>query len=194
MTTIFVILCICGICRLLKGTAERKQAERAKRERQKIREWQEQIREEQAAQRERQRRIAEEQREYARRQAEHDKEIARAAREREALRREQERQRKEQARLAEEQRKQAFAIRDLQYRMKVCEEDHKAIMQKLENLRELHELVSRNMEAADRAGDDKAKAAALRKIISIDNQIAAAERKERECRYKWNTAKQKLAS
>ena len=125
-------------------------------------------------------------RENIRKQVEHDKAIARAAKERERIVR-------EQAKQAERIKKHDFMIRDLQYRMKVCEEDHKAVMQRLENLHELYDIESRNIEAADRAGDDAAKAKCLRKIITLDNQIAAAEKKERKIRYDWNTAKQKLA-
>ena len=185
---------IWGACKLISACSRNAKQRQAERERERIKVEQQRIREEQARARDWQRAAEQRQREAARRQAEHDKAITRAAKERETLRREQERQAKEQERIRKEQERQAYAIRDLRYRMKVCEKDHAAIMQRLDNLRELHDIESRNIEAADRAGDDKRKAAALRKIITLDGQIAAAEKKERECRYKWNTAKQKLSA
>jgi hypothetical protein len=92
MTTIIVILAIWGVYRLLKGTAERRQAERAERERQRIREEQARIKEEQRRQKEwakaeTQRRIAIEKEQMAQRKeqerqakiiAEHDERIAKA--------------------------------------------------------------------------------------------------------------------
>jgi hypothetical protein len=92
MTTIIVILAIWGVYRLLKGTAERRQAERAERERQRIREEQARIKEEQRRQKEwakaeTARRIAIEREQIAQRKeqerqakiiAEHDERIAKA--------------------------------------------------------------------------------------------------------------------
>lgn len=182
---------IWGICKLLSAASRKAQADRAERERQRIRE-------EQAAQREEMRLMRERAKAETRRQIEAEKARIAWQKRQDAINRQakldRERLAKEQAKQAEQLKKHEFAIRDLQHRMKACEEEHKAIMQKLENLNALYEIESRNMEAADRAGDDQRKATALRKIISLDNQIAAAEKKERKIRYDWNTAKQKLSA
>ena len=185
---------IWGACKLISACTRNAKQRQAERERERIRQEQQRIREEQAAQREWQR-------EAARRQAEHDRAIAKATKEREAMRKEQERQRKEQerqakeqARIAKEQEKQAYAIRDLQYRMKVCETEHVAVMQKITNLSALLNLAEAEYSEAEQVGNAKKTATALRKIISINDQLETARKKERKIRYDWNTAKQKLSA
>ena len=178
MTLLFIIVGIWALAKLAETVARKNAQRKAEAERQRIRQEQERIKLEQ-------RRQAENYRTMVKRQAEEQKALVR-------IEKEQALQAKEQERLAKEQKKQALAILDLQYRMKSCEEEHRAAAQRLENLEELHELENQAVIRADRAGDDVAKAKALRKIISIDKQIAAAEKQERDCRYKWFVAQEKL--
>lgn len=191
MKALIIIALFWAVYKLIKSVSANREAERAEEERQRIILEQTRIKEEIRADRERAK-------DMTRRQIEEERQRLAWQKRQDAINRQakldRERLAKEQAKQAEQIKKHDLMIRDLQYRMKTCEEDHKAIMQKLENLNALHEIESRNMEAAARAGDDQRKATALRKIISLDNQIAAAEKKERKIRYDWNTAKQKLSA
>ena len=195
MKTLIIIAIIYCVYKIIRTSADRtdeeNQAVRAEEERTRIILEQTRIKEEIRADRERAKEMTRRQIESERQrlawQQRQDKINRQAQLDRERLA-------KEQAKQAEQLKRHEFVIRDLQYRMKACEEDHKAIMQKLENLNALHVIESRNMEAAERAGDDNRKAAALRKIITLDSQIAAAEKKERKIRYDWNTAKKKLSA
>ena len=174
MTIILIIFCIWGASALIHSAREKRAKENAQR-----------IASEQA-------RIKREMREM--KQQANEEVAARIA-----LEREQMRQAKEQEKLAKEQEKQAaqlakheLEIRNLKNRMKVCERDYKALKQRMENLNELYELASAELASADKAGDDKRKEKALRKIVTLDNQIASTEKRISKAKFDWNTAQKKL--
>lgn len=87
--------------------------------------------------------------------------------------------------------KHEMLVRDCQYKMKVCETDYNNLKRKHKNLLELYEIESRNYEAAI---NDAKKAVALRKLMTLDNQLDAIEKQERKIRYEWNTAKKKMTA
>ena len=87
--------------------------------------------------------------------------------------------------------KHEMLVRDCQYKMKVCETDYNNLKRKHKNLLELYEIESRNYESAI---NDAKKAVALRKLMSIDNQLDAIEKQERKIRYEWNTARKKMTA
>ena len=194
MNVLLFILIIYGIVKLISSASRHTKERKREREIIDIRVEQARRAEEARIMREDFKRQQDAEKARQQRQAAIEKEQERQRKEQERLRKEQERQAKEQKRLAEEQRKQAFAIRDLQYRMKVCEEKHVTVMQKITNLSALLNLAEAEYSEAEQSGNDKKKATALRKIISINEQLASAREKERKIRYDWNTAKQKLSA
>ena len=118
-----------------------------------------------------------------------------------ALEKEQIRQAKEQERLAKEQEKQAEVlrkheeeIRNLKCKVKVAEERYYAQKAKIENLEEIYEIVSKELEEASRAGDDKRKEKALRKIVSLDNQLSSARVQMEKATLNWYNAKQRMSA
>lgn len=111
-----------------------------------------------------------------------------------ALEREQMRQAAQLAKHEETLRKHELEIRELKHRMTVCEGDYKALKQRMENLNELYEMASAELASAESAGDNKRKEKALRKIMTMDNQIATTEKRMSKAKYDWNTAKKKLAA
>ena len=161
-----IVIAICKTAEYIRQRRAAEQMERIKREQFRQREY---IRQQQAAAREHERRQT-------------------------ALER-------EQIRLAKEQEKQALLlakheeeIRNLKYRMRTCEGIVESTRQRIENLEEIYELVSAELEEADRVGDDKRKEKALRKIVTLDSQLASARDKQRKAKHDWNTAKQKLSA
>lgn len=176
MSLIIIIAIIWSASALIRSAREKRVAEKAQR-----------IAYEQA-------RIKREMREM--KQRANEEVAARIALEREQMRqhREQERQAVQLAKHEETLRKHEMEIRDLKHRMTVCEDDYKALKQRMENLNELYELASAELASAESAGDNKRKEKALRKIMTLDNQIAATEKRMSKAKYDWNTAKKKLAA
>lgn len=183
MSLIIIIATIWGISALISHIKQARLAEEQKR------------------QREAQARLLREQRAYAQAQREETARLialekARQAQEKmnEKFEREQARQAEQLAKHEETLRKHEMEIRDLKHRMTVCEDDYKALKQRMENLNELYELASAELASAESAGDNKRKEKALRKIMTLDNQIAATEKRMSKAKYDWNTAKKKLAA
>lgn len=87
-----------------------------------------------------------------------------------------------------------IATAKLRYTIRNCEKEREALRQRMENLQELYEIESREVEAAERSGDDRRKASAIRRIMTLDNQIAAVEKKERKLWHDWNVAHMKLSA
>jgi len=181
MTTIIVILAIWGVYRLLKGTAERRQAERAEQERQRIRE-------EQAAQREEMRLMRERAKQETRRQIEAEKariawqkrqdQINReAAQERERLRKEQERQAAEMEKMRHVLAQATADIDFLQDRTAdlYAQLDYQLLLQ------------------AGTVPGSKQFEKYQSKIVTLKNQIHTAENKLSKAQWNRDTAQRKLA-
>ena len=188
MTTIIVILAIWGVYRLLKGTAERRQAERAERERQRIRE-------EQAAQREEMRLMRERAKAETRRQIEAEKaRIAwqkrqdainrQAQAEREKLRKEQERQAKEQERQATEMEKMRHVLAQATADIDFLQERSAELYAQLDNVLLLQ---------ASTVPGSSQHTKYQSKIVTLHNQIHAAESKLSRAQYQREQAQRKLA-
>lgn len=205
MTTIIIILAIWGIYRLLKGTAERRQAERAERESQRIRE-------EQAAQRREIAEMRERAKAETRRQIEAEKarlawqkrqcEMNRQAQaEREAMK-------KEQARQAAQLAKHDEMIANLTFRIQNAEHDILHIQKQMDEYMpllwrlddEMQEL-DRQISIAQQMGKvdavnryQKEKDKVQRKIISLENNIHAAEKKLAKAQFIKAQATAKLSA
>jgi len=205
MTTIIIILAIWGIYRLLKGTAERRQAERAERERQRIRE-------EQAAQRREIAEMRERAKAETRRQIEAEKaRIAWQKRQDQINRdaaKERERLAKEQAKQEEALAKHEKRIADLEHRMTEAEAellndqarlDHYTA--KLSVLDEQLNKVSYDIEyyrlAQNVDAETKAKAeyAKLKdKIFGFEEKVRACEKRMAKAQYTIAMAKREIES
>ena len=187
MSLIIIAAVIWGICKLISAAsaASRERARQAQLER--IRREQERVKLEQARQHEAWKAAQAAERERVRQMVALEREQARQAKEQERLAKEQERQAVQLARHEEE-------IKQLKYRVRRCEQTYTDMRQRIENLEELYELTSAELEEADRVGDDKRKEKALRKIVTLDSQLASARDKQRKAKHDWNTAKQKLSA
>ena len=201
MNVLIFIALIWAVCKLISSCSRNAKEKAAERERERIRAEQQRIREEQA-------RAREWQREAARRQVEHDKAIAKAAREREQLR-------KEQARQAEEQRKQAAQlakhneiIANMTFRIQQAEHDILHVTQQMDEympllwrlddeMKELDRQISiaqqmGKVDAVNRYQKEKDKV--QRKIISLENNIHAAENKLAKAQFIKAQATAKLSA
>lgn len=163
--SLFVFVCaLWGIGKAIAAARERarqREAERIKRE-------QKRQREEQARLREDFRRIQAEAKDRARRQAEIARETVRLAKE-------QERQRKEQEKQAAQIAKHDEEIRKLKQTAKRLSAKLEDLELRIIDLESVKELVYKQFLDADHTGDDARKEKALRKLISIDNQLSAAK-------------------
>lgn len=188
MTTVIIIAVIYGIYRLCKSAADRAQEDRAERERQRIRE-------EQAAQREEMRLMRERAKAETRRQIEAEKaRIAwqkrqdainrQAQAEREHLRKEQERQAKEQARLAEEQERMKHVLAQATADIDFLQERSAELYAQLDNVLLLQ---------AGTVPGSSAHTKYQSKIVTLHNQIHAAETKLSRAQYQREQAQRKLA-
>lgn len=188
MTTVIIIAVIYGIYRLCKSAADRAQAGRAERERQRIRE-------EQAAQRREIAEMRERAKAETRRQIEAEKariawqkrqeQINRQAQaERERLGKEQERQAKEQARLAEEQERMKHVLAQATADIDFLQERSAELYAQLDNVLLLQ---------AGTIPGSKEHTKYQNKIVTLHNQIHTAESKLSRAQYQRETAQRKLA-
>ena len=184
---IIIAAVIWGICKLISAAsaASKERARQAQLER--IRREQDRVKLEQARQREAWKAAQAAERERVRKMVALEREQARQAKEQERLAKEQERQAAQLAKHEEE-------IKQLKYRVRRCEQTYTDMRQRIENLEELYELTSAELADADRVGDNKRKEKALRKIITLDNQLASARAKQQKAKDDWNTAQRKLSA
>lgn len=133
--------------------------------------------------------------EWRRAQAQAKAESARIGaleREQERQRREQERQAKEQARQAEQLAKHEAQIAALEFKMTQAEADIAAESERISALYALLDLAAADQAAA--IPGSKADERAQRKIISLNAQIHAAEKRKAKAEFTKQTAQQKLAA
>ena len=191
MSLLIIIGIIWGICKLLSAASRGAKERAAERERERIRAEQERIREEQARARAWQREQEQRAREAARRQVEHDKAIARAAREREALRKEQERQAKEQARQAAEIAKHEAELDRLRHVLAQATADIDFLQERSAEL--YAQLDNVLLLQAGTVPGSKEHTRYQSKIVTLHNQIHAAESKLSRAQYQREQAQRKLA-
>lgn len=178
MTKLIVIaLIVYAIAKAIRRRNERQEAERAEQERRRIRE-------EQQRQHEELRRQQELAREQQRRQIELEKEQIR-------LRREQDRQAQEQERQRKEQVKQAEQLAALEHRVTLAESDIAADNERVAGLYALMDLAAaRQAQAVPGSKEDEVE---QRKIISLQRQIHAAEKRIAKAEYDRDSALRRLA-
>jgi len=188
MTALIIIAIAYCIYRICKGSAERRQAERAARERERIRQEQAAIREQMRMDRERAKeetraRIDAEKQRLAW-QKRQDAINRQAAQERERLKKEQERQAKEQARLAEEQNKMRYVLAQ-------AVEDIDFLVQRIADLDSQldYQLLLQTSSLPGSKQFEKCQS----KIVTLRNQIHCAESRLARASYNKDTAQRKLA-
>ena len=188
MTTVIVILAIWGIYRLLKGTAERRQAERTERER-------ERIREEQAAQRREIAEMRERAKAETRRQIEAEKQRLAWQRRQDAINRqaqaERERLRKEQERQAKEQERQAAEMEKMRHVLAQATADIDFLQDRTADL--YAQLDYQLLLQAGTVPGSKQFEKYQSKIVTLKNQIHTAENKMLKAEWNRDTAQRKLA-
>ena len=188
MTTVIIILAIWGIYRLLKGTAERRQAERAEREQQRIRE-------EQAAQREEMRLMRERAKAETRRQIEAEKARIAWQKRQDAINRqaqaERERLRKEQERQAKEQERQAAEMEKMRHVLAQATADIDFLQDRTADL--YAQLDYQLLLQAGTVPGSKSFEKYQSKIVTLKNQIHTAENKLSKAQWNRDTAQRKLA-
>ena len=181
MTIIVIIAAIYLVCRLYTAAASRAQADRAERERRRIRE-------EQAAIREQIRLDRENAREETRKRIEAEKARIEWQERQERINRqaqaERERMAKEQARLAEEQEKMRRVL-------DTATADIDFLRSRLADLDTRRDYLLYLQSATVPGGKEYDKYQA--KIIALDNQIHTAEQRLNKAQYNRNTARRKLA-
>ena len=119
---------------------------------------------------------------------------AEAAKWRSAMEKEQERIAREQAKQAAQIAKHEEEIKQLKSKMNNYVEIVRDMRQRVTNLEELRDIAEKEYFSADRAGDDTRREKALKKIVSLDNQIAAAKEKSRKAKADWNAAQRKISA
>lgn len=196
MTTIIIIAIIYGIYRLCKSAADRAQADRAERER-------ERIREEQAAQREEMRLMRERAKAETRRQIEQEKARIAWQKRQDAINRqaqaERERLRKEQERQAKEQERQAKTIADHEERIAKAEQ---TIAQATADIDFLRDRIAQldtllDLEKLEQAGaipGSKTDIKCQKRIMTLENQIHTAETRMSKAQYARQNAERKLTA
>ena len=184
MNVLIFCALIWAICKLISAASRGAKERAAERERERIRAEQERIRQEQARARAWQREQEQRAREAARRQVEHDKAIARAAREREQLRKEQERQAKEQERQAAEMERMKHVLAQATADIDFLQERSAELYAQLDNVLLLQ---------AGTVPGSSAHTKYQSKIVTLHNQIHAAETKLSRAQYQREQAQRKLA-
>lgn len=192
--TILVLVAAFLIYKIVSSAVLAKKEREQKRQIEAIKREQEQRRAEDARMKAEYQRQQAATKEWQRRQIALEKEQIRQAKEQERQAREQERLAKEQEKQAEVLRKHEEEIRNLKCKVKVAEERYYAQKAKIENLEEIYEIVSKELEEASRAGDDKRKEKALRKIVSLDNQLSSARVQMEKATLNWYNAKQRMSA
>ena len=191
MNVLIFAALIWAICKLISAASRGAKERAAERERERIRQEQTRIREEQARARAWQREQEQRAREAARRQVEHDKAIARAAREREALRKEQERQAKEQARQAAEIAKHEAEIERMRHVLAQATADIDFLQERSAEL--YAQLDNVLLLQAGTVPGSSQHTKYQSKIVTLHNQIHAAETKLSRAQYQREQAQRKLA-
>ena len=191
MNVLIFAAVIWAICKLISAASRGAKERAAEMERERIRAEQERIREEQARARAWQREQEQRAREAARRQVEHDKAIARAAREREALRKEQERQAKEQARQAAEIAKHEAELDRMRHVLAQATADIDFLQERSAEL--YAQLDNVLLLQAGTVPGSSAHTKYQSKIVTLHNQIHAAETKLSRAQYQREQAQRKLA-
>jgi len=182
MTTIIVILATWGIYRLLKGTAERRQAERAERERQRIRE-------EQAAQREEMRLMRERAKAETRRQIEAEKARLAWQKRQDAINRQAQAERE---RLRKEQERQAAEMEKMRHVLAQATADIDFLQDRTADL--YAQLDYQLLLQAGTVPGSKQFEKYQSKIVTLKNQIHTAENKLSRAQYQQAQAQQKLSA
>lgn len=191
MNVLIFAALIWAICKLISAASRGAKERAAERERERIRQEQERIRQEQARARQWQREQEQRAREAARRQVEHDKAIARAAKEREQLRREQERQAKEQARQAAEIAKHEAEIDRMRHVLAQATADIDFLQERSAEL--YAQLDNVLLLQAGTVPGSSQHTKYQSKIVTLHNQIHAAESKLSRAQYRREQAQRKLA-
>ena len=191
MNVLIFAAVIWGICKLISALSRNSKQRQAERERERIRQEQTRIREEQARARAWQREQEQRAREAARRQVEHDKAIARAAREREALRKEQERQAREQARQAAEIAKHEAELDRMRHVLAQATADIDFLQERSAEL--YAQLDNVLLLQAGTVPGSCQHTKYQSKIVTLHNQIHAAESKLSRAQYQREQAQRKLA-
>ena len=185
MNVLIFAALIWAICKLISAASRGAKERATERERERIRQEQERIREEQRRQRDEQRRQADAQREQARRQAQ-------AAKEREALRKEQERQAKEQARQAAEIAKHEAEIERMKHVLAQATADIDFLQERSAEL--YAQLDNVLLLQAGTVPGSSQHTKYQSKIVTLHNQIHAAESKLSRAQYQRDTANKKLSA
>ena len=191
MNVLIFAALIWAICKLISAASRGAKERAAERERERIRAEQTRIREEQARARAWQREQEQRAREAARRQVEHDKAIAKAAREREALRKEQERQAKEQARQAAEIAKHEAELDRMRHVLAQATADIDFLQERSAEL--YAQLDNVLLLQAGTVPGSSQHTKYQNKIVTLHNQIHAAETKLSRAQYQREQAQRKLA-
>ena len=181
MTTIIVILAIWGVYRLLKCTAERRQAERAERERQRIRE-------EQAAQREEMRLMRERAKQETRKQIEAEKARIAWQKRQDAINRQAQAERE---RLRKEQERQAAEMEKMRHVLAQATADIDFLQDRTADL--YAQLDYQLLLQAGTVPGSKQFEKYQSKIVTLKNQIHTAENKLSKAQWNRDTAQRKLA-
>ena len=188
MNVLIFAALIWGICKLISAASRKAQADRAERERQRIREEQAAIREQIRMDRERAkaetRRQIEAEKARIAWQKRQDAINRQAQAERERLRKEQERQAKEQARLAEEQERMRHVLAQATADIDFLQERSAELYAQLDNVLLLQ---------AGTVPGSSAHTKYQSKIVTLHNQIHAAESKLSRAQYQREQAQRKLA-
>lgn len=180
---VFIVIIYIAIKSLGK-LRERQEAERAEQERRRIRE-------EQSRQREELRRQQEQARAATRRQVELERQQLQLRREQERQRVEQLRQAQEQERQRKEQIRQAEQIAALEHRVTLAESDIAADNERVAALYAVMDLcAARQAQAVPGSNEDEAE---QRKIIRLQNQIHAAEKRIAKAEFDRDSALRRLA-
>lgn len=101
---------------------------------------------------------------------------------------------KEQLQQEKEIEKIKADLEKLKHDVKILKYEAKTADQEADNLRELHRMVTAELEEAYRAGNDKRKERALRKINTLNKQLATAVKKGNTARFKAEQAQKKIDS
>ena len=191
MNVLIFCALIWAICKLISAASRNSKQRQAERERERIRAEQQRIREEQARARAWQREQEQRAREAARRQVEQDKAIAKAEREREALRKEQERQAKEQARQAAEIAKHEQELDRMRHVLAQATADIDFLQERSAEL--YAQLDNVLLLQAGTVPGSSAHTKYQSKIVTLHNQIHAAESKLSRAQYQQAHLQAKLA-
>ena len=185
MNALIFAALIWAVCKLISAASCGAKERAAERERERIRQEQTRIREEQARARQWQREQEQRAREAARRQVEHDKAIARAARERDALRKEQARQAAQLEKHEQELDRMRHVLAQATADIDFLQERSAELYAQLDNVLLLQ---------AGTVPGSSQHTKYQSKIVTLHNQIHAAETKLSRAQYQREQANKKLSA